>query len=106
MHPILHLNIIQLWFLDTRNHNTDDGIDQDPVALGPDVVAASVKALDLRYALLPQLYTFMVTAHLRGTPVARPLFFNFPGDGRGYNVAESEFMLGDSLLVAPVLEEV
>ena len=69
-------------------------------------MAASVKALDLRYALLPQLYTFMVTAHLRGTPVARPLFFNFPQDGRGYNVAESEFMLGDSLLVAPVLEEV
>ena len=49
----------------TRNHNTDDGIDQDPVALGPGVVAASVKALDLRYALLPQLYTFMVAAHLR-----------------------------------------
>ena len=90
----------------TRNHNTDDGIDQDPVALGPGVVAASVKALDLRYALLPQLYTFMVAAHLRGTPVARPLFFNFPQDARGYNVAESEFMLGDSLLVAPVLEEV
>ena len=89
-----------------RNHNTDDGIDQDPVALGPGVVAASVKALDLRYALLPQLYTFMVAAHLRGAPVARPIFFNFPRDARGYNVAESEFMLGDSLLVAPVLEEV
>ena len=51
--------------------------------------------------LLPAVYALP-----RGTPVARPLFFNFPGDEQGYNVAETEFMLGDSILVAPVLTEV
>lgn len=70
------------------------------------MVKASVKALNVRYSLLPQLYTFMVLSHLRGTPVARPVFFNFPQDEEAYDVAEVEFMIGDSLLIAPVLTEV
>ncbi len=74
--------------------------------MGPEVVRASVKALRTRYALLPYLYTLFVNAHLKGHPVARPLFMEFPLDQTTYGLGERQFMLGPALMVAPVLEEV
>jgi alpha-glucosidase (family GH31 glycosyl hydrolase) len=35
-------------------------------------------------------------------PIMKPLFFDFPDDPAGYTVAD-EWLLGDSLLAAPVL---
>lgn len=89
-----------------RNHNELTTIDQDPVSLGPEVVAASKKALGVRYEILPHLYTLFVQSHLFGTPVARPIFFNFPLDRNAYSVSDTQFMLGSSVLIVPVLEEV
>ena len=63
-------------------------------------------AVMISVKLLPAFNFNLWCTISRGTPVARPLFFNFPKDEQGYNVAETEFMLGDSLLVAPVLEKV
>lgn len=81
-------------------------MDQDPVALGPEVVESSRQALRLRYSLLPYLYTLFVRAHLNGTPVARPIFFEFPYDSNTYNLGERQFMWGSSLMIAPVVDEV
>ncbi len=89
-----------------RNHNSIENFDQDPVALGPEVVEASVKALRVRYSLLPYLYTLFVRAHLLGTPVARPVFLEFPEDRNTYDLGERQFMLGPAVMVAPILEEV
>lgn len=88
----------------SRNHNTDDAIDQDPVALGPAVVEASKKALNIRYSLLPYLYTLFWQAHARGSTVARPLFFEFPFDRQTYSIDE-QFLWGSALMIAPVLVE-
>lgn len=59
----------------SRNHNTDDGIDQDPTAFGQTVATSSRDALLIRYSLLPYLYTLFWKAHVDGDTVARPLFF-------------------------------
>lgn len=88
----------------SRNHNTDDAIDQDPVALGPAVVDASRKALTVRYLLLPYLYTLFWHAHADGTTVARPLFFEFPLDRLTYAI-DTQFLWGSALMIAPVLTE-
>ena len=88
----------------SRNHNTDDGIDQDPVALGPAVVEASRKALMVRYTLLPYLYTLFWHAHAHGHTVARPLFFEFPSDRQTYTI-DTQFLWGGGLMIAPVLTE-
>lgn len=88
----------------SRNHNTDDAIDQDPVALGEEVVKASKKALLIRYMLLPYLYTLFWHANSRGATVARPLFFEFPFDRQTYSI-DTQFMWGSGLMIAPVLTE-
>lgn len=88
----------------SRNHNTDDGIDQDPVAMGTQVVESSKKALKVRYALLPYLYTLFWRAHTQGDTVARPLFFEFINDEKTYAI-DDEFLWGGGLLITPVLEE-
>ncbi|KAK4877010.1 hypothetical protein RN001_009516 [Aquatica leii] len=88
----------------SRNHNTDDGIEQDPVALGSLVVASSKKALTVRYSLLPYLYTLFWLAHVNGETVARPLFFEFTYDKKTYNIDE-QFLWGAAVMILPVLEE-
>lgn len=59
--------------------------------------------LFLRERLRPYLRRLMREASERGTPVMRPLFYDFPSDARAWD-AESEYMFGPELLVAPVME--
>lgn len=56
-----------------------------------------------RYVILPYLYTQMRVAHLTLDPVMRPIFYNFPTQTR-YYAEQDAFMVGESLLVRPVLE--
>jgi alpha-D-xyloside xylohydrolase len=55
----------------------------------------------LRERLRPYIMTQMLAAHETGMPPMRPLFVDFPGDAQAWEVAD-QFMLGPSLLVAPV----
>ena len=86
-----------------RNHNTDDGIDQDPAAW-PSVAAASRDALGLRYRLLPYLYTLLYRAAAFGSTVVRPLAFQFPTRPELRGV-DTQFLWGGDVMVAPVLFE-
>jgi len=74
--------------------------------MGQRVVEAARNALNIRYSLLPYIYTLFVGAHLSGHPVARSVFYEFPKDRDTYDLSERQFMLGPSLMVVPVLEEV
>lgn len=47
---------------------------QEPYRFSEAAQQAMRKALALRYALLPHLYTLFLGAHARGETVARPLF--------------------------------
>lgn len=47
---------------------------QEPYRFSEAAQRAMRKALGLRYALLPHLYTLFHAAHARGETVARPLF--------------------------------
>uniref|UniRef100_A0A8C7E2A0 P-type domain-containing protein n=1 Tax=Naja naja TaxID=35670 RepID=A0A8C7E2A0_NAJNA len=87
----------------SRNHNTQLEKAQDPTAFSPAARTAMKTALELRYTLLPLLYSLFHRAHLQGETVARPLFFEFPKDEATYAV-EKQFLWGRVLLVTPVLE--
>ena len=61
------------------------------------------KYLKLRYRLLPFLYTELEAAHRTGVPLFRPLVLNYQDDNNTYNL-DDEFMIGDDILVAPVVK--
>ncbi len=75
-----------------------------PWAFGDDVLAATKKAIELRYRLIPYYYTFAAQTEQTGAPLMRPLFLEFPDDAKTYNM-EDEWLMGDRLLAAPVLAQ-
>lgn len=46
------------------------------------------------------LYTTFRYATVHGTPIIRPMFYEFPGDSNTFTL-DHQFMFGDSMLVAP-----
>lgn len=80
-----------------------DRLDQEPWAFGEKFTPAARAAIELRYQLLPYIYTVFWQHIQRGTPMIRQLAFYDQTDKNNYN-REEEFLLGDSLLVHPVTE--
>ena len=58
----------------------------------------------LKCRLMPYLYAKAVEAHESGAPMLRPMFMEFAGDP-ACDYLDRQYMLGDSLLVAPVFSE-
>lgn len=62
------------------------------------------KFVKLKCRLMPYLYRQAVISHEEGTPMMRPMFVEFPED-RTCETLDKQYMLGDSLLVAPVFKK-
>lgn len=76
--------------------------DRWPWAFGDDVLAATKKAIELRYRLIPYLYTVAKETSTTGAPMMRPLFMEFPADANTFDM-EDEWLVGARLLAAPIL---
>jgi alpha-glucosidase/lysosomal alpha-glucosidase len=85
-----------------RNHNTLGATPQEPY-LWESVAKVSRKYLQIRYDLLPYWYTLFYESSRSGKTVVRPLFYEFPNDETTYTI-DTQFMIGNSLLISPVLE--
>ncbi|MDQ0338460.1 alpha-glucosidase (family GH31 glycosyl hydrolase) [Caldalkalibacillus uzonensis] len=59
---------------------------------------------NLRMNLLPYIFAQAKTSSLTGVPLMRSLWLEFPDDLRCYSVYD-QYLFGDDLLVAPVIEE-
>ncbi|KAK5729270.1 hypothetical protein LTR15_002412 [Elasticomyces elasticus] len=66
------------------------------------VAEASRRAIAVRYSLLTYMYTLFYYAHTQGDTVMRALAWEFPNDPSLAGTF-SQFMLGPSLLITPVL---
>ncbi|KAG1930730.1 maltase-glucoamylase, intestinal [Pimephales promelas] len=88
----------------SRNHNTINMPRQDPVAWGPEFANMSRDVLNIRYTLLPYLYTLMYEAHVHGKTVVRPMLHEFVNDENTWEI-DRQFLWGPALLITPALEK-
>lgn len=77
-------------------------LDRRPWTYGDQCLQNFRKHLQLRHSLVPYLYTLAAEAHAAGTPLVRPLLFEYPQDPASWGV-EDEYLVGSNLLVAPVM---
>ena len=86
-----------------RNHTSVDSPDQEPWVHGEPFLTANRKAIELRYSLLPYLYTAAWQCAEKGWPIVRPMEWVYPLDSNA-QALDDQFLCGDALLVAPVCE--
>lgn len=87
-----------------RSHAEIGTNDREPWSHGDEFEAINRSTIELRYQLLPFIYSLFYEHERSGAPVMRPLWFEYPVDEQAYTV-EDQFLLGPDLLVAPVLNE-
>ncbi len=72
-------------------------------SFGEEAYEICKRYIDIRMRMKPYIASLMRQAHAKGTPVMRPLFYEFPKDENAWTV-EDAYMFGPGLLVAPVME--
>jgi alpha-D-xyloside xylohydrolase len=78
--------------------------EREPWIYGPETEAICRKWLAFRYRLIPYLETAMAQATRNGLPIMRAMPLAFPGNALVRDF-ETQFMCGDTLLVAPILRD-
>ncbi|AEV84620.1 glycoside hydrolase family protein [Actinoplanes sp. SE50] len=97
----LYLRWVQLGaFQPILRLHSDHG-DRLPWEYDSAVSGPAADFLRLRESLVPYLYTAARQNYDTGLPMARALYLNWPEQSEAYR-HDSEYLLGDSLLVAPV----
>ncbi len=85
--------------------NYGDAADPDPSELHNAAVEPICrKYLELRYQLLPYLYSAVHEAHETGMPILRALWLHYPDDPAAVTRGD-EYLWGRDILVAPVTEK-
>ncbi|HEU4555984.1 MAG TPA: glycoside hydrolase family 31 protein [Chitinophaga sp.] len=85
----------------THSASNETGFNQEPWSFGGKYEFIVKRFIQLRYRLLPYLYTTFWQYSHYGTPMLRPLAFVAQNDAQTYNRSH-EFMLGDALLISHV----
>lgn len=87
-----------------RNHAMNTSLRREPWEFGEPYLTMIRNIINERYRLIPYIYSLFYHDATQALPVVSPLPFYFPGDEKTYSIND-EFMLGSSLLVAPILTE-
>ncbi|MCR5079016.1 MAG: glycoside hydrolase family 31 protein [Bacilli bacterium] len=86
-----------------RNHSACGSISQEPYAFDKDTERRYRDLVMTRLELVPYMFSAMKEHYLDGSPMLRPLIYNFPKDENLLN-ENTEMMFGDALLLIPALE--
>ena len=78
------------------------GAENEVWSFGEEAYQICKKYLCLREQMKPYIAKLMKEAHEKGTPVMRPLFYDFPEDAECWR-CEDQYMFGSEVLVAPVM---
>lgn len=80
------------------------GAENEVWSYGEDNLEIMKKYLFMRERLRPYIKEQMILTHEKGTPIMRPLFYDFSADEKTWDIDDA-YMFGPDILVAPVIEE-
>lgn len=86
-----------------RTHSSGDHGDQEPYAFGTQITDIVRKFIEIRYQLLPYLYTAFWRYIDEGLPIISSLVVDYQTDSQTY-FRNDEFLYGDKILVCPIVE--
>ncbi|MDO6603400.1 alpha-glucosidase [Arenibacter palladensis] len=86
-----------------RVHSSGDHGDQEPWSFDDEVTNIVRKFIELRYQLLPYLYTMFYRYSKEGVPMLKPLV-HFDQEDHQTHFRTDEFIFGEQILVCPVQE--
>jgi len=86
-----------------RVHSSGDHGDQEPWVFGEEITDIVRKFVEIRYQLLPYLYTAFWKYINDGTPILKSLVLYDQGD-TATHYRSDEFVYGEQILVCPILE--
>src|SRR5713101_1943329 len=87
-----------------RDHTGKGTADQEPWVHGPQQEAIRRRYVELRYQLLPYIYTGIEESTHTGLPFMRPVFLDYP-QAEGFYGNNRDFLFGSDLFVAPMVTE-
>jgi alpha-glucosidase len=87
-----------------RTHSAIDTAQREPWSYGADYERINRATIELRYRLLPYIYTLFAAHEAGAPPPLRPLWFAYPHDPKAALV-DDQYLAGGDILVAPVLHE-
>lgn len=85
-----------------RVHSTNADKPHFPFLYGDAAAAAMRAALDLRYQLVPYIYSVAHAGYSQGVPLTRALVVEYPTDSQVQSITDQWFF-GPSLMAAPVM---
>ena len=86
-----------------RVHSSGDHGEQEPYSFGTNVTDVVRKFIEIRYQLLPYLYTAFWRYTRYGTPILKSLVA-FDQEDKHTHYRNDEFIFGEKILVCPILE--
>jgi alpha-glucosidase len=86
-----------------RVHSSGDHGDQEPWTFGKSMTDIVRKFIEIRYTLLPYLYTSFWRYANEGVPILKSLVL-FDQEDQHTNYRNDEFIFGEKILVCPILE--
>jgi alpha-D-xyloside xylohydrolase len=101
--PVMRIHGVNQPFKKIEGQITGTGAPNEVWSFGEEAYKIMSHYLDVRERLRPYIQKHMDIASRDGTPVMRPLFYDFPEDETCYTI-EDQYMFGPEILVAPVLE--
>eukprot|EP01065_Artemidia_motanka_P034902 TRINITY_DN42891_c0_g1_i1.p1 TRINITY_DN42891_c0_g1~~TRINITY_DN42891_c0_g1_i1.p1 ORF type:complete len:918 (+),score=321.35 TRINITY_DN42891_c0_g1_i1:69-2822(+) len=87
-----------------RVHSTIDATPHFPWLWGDEAADAMRKTLNLRYSMIPTLYSLAHRQYTDLVPIFRSLMYHFGGDSKAAATTD-QWLTGDSLMIAPILSK-
>ena len=105
--PVMRLHGCRVWDEGQGSRHPEvpcpSGADNEIWSFGEEAYPILQNLIGIREKLRPYIVEGMKLASADGTPLMRPLFWDFPGDKRCYEI-EDQYMFGPDIMAAPVTE--